>query len=149
MKTLFDPEAAKEVVARINNLSPGSTALWGKMKVDQMLAHCTRGLEMGTGDQNLPRPFIGRLIGGLLRSVYSNDKPFHRNSPTAPYLTVTDPRDFEQEKQKLFAIIQRFQTGGESKCTTHPHPFFGKLTPREWGIGMYKHLDHHLNQFGV
>jgi len=38
MKTLFDPEAAKEVVARINNLTPNSTALWGKMKVDQMLA---------------------------------------------------------------------------------------------------------------
>jgi hypothetical protein len=26
---------------------------------------------------------------------------------------------------------------------------FGKLTASEWNIMMYKHLDHHLTQFGV
>lgn len=40
-------------------------------------------------------------------------------------------------------------TGGEKVCTTHPHPIMGSYTPAEWGKGMYKHLDHHLRQFGV
>ncbi|MFD1127776.1 DUF1569 domain-containing protein [Paenibacillus provencensis] len=31
---------------------------------------------------------------------------------------------------------------------TNPHPFFGKLTSEEWSIGLYKHLDHHLKEFG-
>ena len=59
------------------------------------------------------------------------------------------PRNFEAEKQKIKDFIQKIQTGGENKCTTHPHPFFGKLTPTPWSIGMHKHLDHHLRQFGA
>jgi Protein of unknown function (DUF1569) len=43
----------------------------------------------------------------------------------------------------------RFAKGGAEGCTKHPHNFFGKLTPLEWATGMYKHLDHHLRQFGA
>jgi len=43
----------------------------------------------------------------------------------------------------------RFTAGGLGKCTTHPHCFFGKMTPMEWATLAYKHMDHHLRQFGV
>jgi transposase InsO family protein len=46
-------------------------------------------------------------------------------------------------------VIDRFVAAGPKSCTTHPHSFFGPLTPEEWAILMYKHLDHHLRQFGV
>ena len=39
--------------------------------------------------------------------------------------------------------------GGPGVCTNHPHSFFGRLVPEEWAVLMYKHLDHHLRQFGV
>jgi hypothetical protein len=29
------------------------------------------------------------------------------------------------------------------------HPMFGKMTADQWGRSMWKHLDHHLRQFGV
>ena len=45
--------------------------------------------------------------------------------------------------------FDRFVNGGPRVCTTHPHPFFGRLTPAEWAIQQYKHLDHHLRQFGA
>lgn len=149
MKTLFSPEAVTEIENRLNKLSPDSKALWGKMTADQMLAHCTGGFELATGENKAPRLLIGRLIGGLIKPFYTNDKPFKKNSPTDPSLRITDQRNFDKEKQKLQKAVQSFHKGGESICTSHPHPFFGKLTPREWGIGMYKHLDHHLSQFGV
>ena len=62
---------------------------------------------------------------------------------------VTDERDFVAERQRLVESIDRFAKGGAEACTTHPHFFFGPLTPTEWASLMYQHLDHHLRQFGV
>lgn len=78
-----------------------------------------------------------------------NDKTLPRNMSTIPTILIADNRDFEREKELLKEKIILFQNNGPEKCTTHPHPFFGKLTSEQWGIGVYKHLDHHLTQFGV
>jgi hypothetical protein len=71
------------------------------------------------------------------------------NSPTIPAVRITDEKEFEFERSELKRKIRAFQANGPEKCTTNPHPFFGKLTPEQWGKGTYKHLDHHLKQFGV
>ncbi len=149
MKNLFNQNDTTEILNRVDNLKPTSQRLWGKMEVAQMLAHCSKTLEAATGQKNLPRTFIGKVLGGIFKRTYSNEKPFEKNSPTNYYFKTTDQRNFETERQKVKEFIQEFQTGGESKCTTHPHPFFGKLTPTQWSIGMHKHLDHHLRQFGA
>ena len=72
-----------------------------------------------------------------------------RNAPTAKTLVVSDDRDLKMEQQRLSALIDRFAAAGPAGCTTHPHTFFGPLTPQQWAILQYKHLDHHLRQFGV
>jgi hypothetical protein len=149
MKTLFEKLAAAEILQRLSVLQPGSERLWGKMDAAQALAHCSAGMEMALGDTLPPRVLIGRLIGPLFRSAYSNEKPLQRGSPTHPSLIVSDQRDFAREQERIAGLVDRFSAAGPGGCTGHPHPFFGKLTPAEWGTGMYKHLDHHLRQFGV
>ena len=149
MKDLFQREAADEVVSRIDSLNPSAQRQWGKMDIAQMMAHCSVALDMAAGRLNLPRMFIGRLLGPFIRPIYSNDKPFSKNNPTDPKLVVSDQRDFAREQEQLKLKIRQFQQGGEAHCTTHPHPFFGALATQEWGRGMYKHLDHHLRQFGA
>jgi hypothetical protein len=72
-----------------------------------------------------------------------------KGNPTAKELIVADQRDFRREQEQLKLKIRKFHEGGEGNCTQHPHPFFGALTPYEWSRGMYKHLDHHLRQFGA
>jgi hypothetical protein len=72
-----------------------------------------------------------------------------RNSPTAKTLVVADKRDLAAEQKRLCGLIDQFCAAGPAGCTTHPHSFFGPLTPEEWAALMYKHLDHHLRQFGV
>ena len=62
---------------------------------------------------------------------------------------IADERDLGAEREKLTGLIERFSAGGVGGCTKHPHSFFGKMTPEEWAVLMYKHLDHHLRQFGV
>jgi hypothetical protein len=149
MKNLFEREAVDEVMSRIDGLRAAAPRQWGKMDVAQMMAHCSAALDMASGRANPPRIFVGRLIGPFVKPVYVNEKPFSRNSPTDKSLVVADQRDFLREQEQLKLKLRQFHEGGETMCTRHPHPFFGALTPQEWSRGMYKHLDHHLRQFGA
>lgn len=96
-----------------------------------------------------PRYWLGKVIGRFVNRIFYNDKPAPHNMSTIPTIRIADERDFETEKEKLKQMIVVFQRNGPEKCSSHPHPFFGKFTPEQWGIGVYKHLDHHLRQFGV
>ena len=150
MKNLFEREAVDEILSRIDKLQPASEHQWGKMNVAQAMAHCATTMEWAVGDRVEPRMFIGRIIGPLVKSkVLKDEAPMGRNAPTAKSLVVADERDFEKERQRLCALIDRFSTGGPQGCTKQPHTFFGQLTQEEWARLMYKHLDHHLRQFGV
>lgn len=149
MKNLFEKETSDEVIGRIDSLQPTAQRQWGKMDVAQMLAHCSRALDMASGKLNPPRMLIGRIIGSFVKPIYTNEKPFSQNNPTDKKLVVSDTRDFAREQERLKICVREFHQGGEPKCTRHPHPFFGALTPTEWSRGMYKHLDHHLRQFGA
>lgn len=149
MKNVFEPQTLEEIIHRINTLQPSGERHWGKMEVAQMMAHCSAALEVAAGQKFPPRIFMGRILGPFFKSVFSNDKPLKKNAPTDKSFLVIDRRNFEKEKARLIDLVTHFSTGGPANCTKHPHSFFGKLTAREWGSGMYKHLDHHLKQFGA
>jgi len=150
MKNLFEAARVEEVKQRIAQIRPDSARQWGKMNPAQALEHCSRGMEMALGDKNLPRVFIGRILGPIVKArVMANDEPIRRNAPTAKELVVQDERNLGTERTRLCGLIDRFAADGPAGCTAHPHAFFGPLTPDEWAILMYKHLDHHLRQFGV
>src|SRR5499425_197693 len=148
MKNLFEPKAAQEVMSRLEQLKPSAQRQWGKMDVAQMMAHCSAALDMASGKLVAKRTLLGRIVGPFVRHVLTDDSPFPRNSPTAKELKVGSC-DFEQEHERLKQCVRQFHQGGESQCTSHPHPFFGKITPLEWSRGMYNHLDHYLKQFRV
>ena len=149
MENLFEQETVRKTISRIDKLQPASQRQWGKMDVAQMMAHCSITMDIASGRLNLPRIFIGRIIAPFFKSIYTNEKPFGRNGPTGKELIVADQRDFAREQEQLRVKVRQFYEGGEARCTRHPHPFFGSLTPQAWSRGMYKHLDHHLRQFGV
>ncbi|MDB5106369.1 MAG: hypothetical protein JWP91_4058 [Fibrobacteres bacterium] len=150
MKNLFEAASVAEVRERIERLKPDSQRQWGKMNPAQALAHCAGGLEMALGELRPPRNFMGRLIGGVIKKLaLGNDEPMRKNTPTVKGMTIVDERVLGAERERVKAMIGRFVEAGPEGCTTHPHAFFGKLKPEEWGVLMYKHLDHHLRQFGV
>jgi Protein of unknown function (DUF1569) len=150
MKNFFEPATVQEVKDRMARLRLNSEHLWGKMNVAQMVAHCSGGMEWAVGDKKPPRMFVGRMLGVIVKPLaLKDDEPMRRNSPTSKDLVVDDDRNLDMERQRLRGLVERFALAGPKGCTTHPHSFFGRLTPEEWAVLMYKHLDHHLRQFGV
>ena len=150
MKNLFDPARVSEIKERLSRLSPNSPRQWGKMNASQAVAHCVAGSELPLGERLPPRVLLGRVLGWIIKPLaLKDDKPMRPNSPTVPGLVMDGDHDFELERERLYKKIDRFAAAGPQGCTSHPHSFFGKLTPEEWAILMYKHLDHHLRQFGV
>jgi hypothetical protein len=148
MHNLFEPAAAAEIIGRIEKLQPASEAQWGKMSVSQMLAHCQAPLETYFTETKTKRTLPGILFGKMVFKQLIGNKPWKKNLPTAKNFKIKDFRNFEEEKNKLIRAINRFSAEGYT-ITSFTHPFFGKLSSQEYALFNYRHLDHHLHQFGV
>lgn len=149
MKTIFETATKDETITRLERLQASNSRLWGKMNAAQMLAHCSAALEMANGTKTPPRVLIGWVLGPFFKTAYLGEKPFPQGSPTDKSFIMSGEHDFEKEKAHLLELVRAFADGGEAHCTRHSHAFFGPLTPKEWGIITYKHLDHHLRQFSA
>jgi hypothetical protein len=147
--SLFDPGERAEIVRRIESLHAGSSAQWGKMTVAQMLAHCQAPLRVATGGLALKRGLFGILFGRLAKKSLSRPEPFKRGLPTAPEFVVRDTREFTRERDGLLVVVHAYGRSGPGGLTKNPHPFFGPMTAEEWDTLQWKHLDHHLRQFGA
>lgn len=150
MRSIFDRDHANEFVNRINSLNHQTQAQWGKMNVAQMLAHCQVPLKIASGEL-VPKvnPIVKFLFGKSAKRQLVNDPEFKRNLPTMNEAKISDERIFEQERSKLIALLENFQSKGPSGLTKNAHPFFGEMSVSDWDTLQVKHLDHHLRQFGV
>lgn len=150
MKNIFSPAITEELINRIENLSLDTKASWGKMSVDQMLAHCNVAYEMAFTDKH-PKPngLMRWMLKTFVKKAVVNQSPYPKNSRTAPAFLITDARNFKEEKQRLIEFLKKSSDLGESHFEGKESLSFGKMTAQEWNNLFYKHLDHHLTQFGV
>lgn len=150
MKNIFDQAVTNEVIERINQLNPSSKPNWGKMSVDQMLAHCNVTYEMDLEDKHpKPKGLMKWMLKTFVKKVVVSEKPYKHNSRTAPVFLITNEKDFNLEKDRLVDYIVKVQELGSDYYHNRESHSFGKLNKTEWNNMFYKHLDHHLTQFGV
>jgi hypothetical protein len=148
---IFTKEGSESVIARIQTLSPQQKPLWGKMNAAQMLAHCNVSYKFVYEQDQFKRPgaFMRFILKNLIKKTVVGDKPYPKNGRTAPAFIIPDERDFENEKAALITNISKTQQLGEQHFDGLENFSFGKLTKEEWNNLFYKHLDHHLKQFGL
>jgi hypothetical protein len=145
MKSVFEKNNYDELRNRLQKLTPGTTHLWGKMDVAQMLHHMNLAMEAPLGKiQTKGRPIFFMRI---FKSVLYSDKPFKKGDPTPKDFKITETYSFDTEKQKCISNLDEVYTRNINGNYL-PHVFFGRLTDEQWGKHFYKHLDHHLRQFG-
>jgi len=147
-ESLYSPQAYQTCLNRIEQLTSGSQPQWGTMTAAQMLAHCAEIQEVSNGKELKNTPFLAKLFKGAIRKMVFNDRPYPKSTRTHPQYRQTSDRDFEAEKQRLLVALAAF-VDASGEYSGPQHPIFGDVTPEEKGWGMYKHLDHHLSQFGV
>ncbi|MBK7642297.1 MAG: DUF1569 domain-containing protein [Planctomycetes bacterium] len=147
--SLFEKQDRESLLARLSSLRADSARQWGKMDAARMLAHCQQPLRVALGDLPLKRGLVGLLFGGMAKRSLLADKPWKPNMPTAPEFKLAGSGDFERERKALFALVQRLGEGGPAALTQEPHPFFGELSVEQWDTLQWRHLDHHLRQFGA
>ena len=149
MQSIFQPADCKALLDRIDKLQDGAPGQWGKMTVAQMLRHCQQPVKVALGELQLKHSLIGKLFGKMAKRSFLKNETFKKNLPTAPEFLVKTQPVFDHEKQQLKSLVQQLLTADQNAIAARVHPFFGKMNAAEWGVLNWKHLDHHLQQFGA
>ncbi|MDB5282047.1 MAG: hypothetical protein JWO06_1122 [Bacteroidota bacterium] len=147
----FEGGVKQDIITRLNNLTPETKRVWGKMNVVQMLTHMNDAFRISLGMKNAidtSNFYTNKIMFPV--AVYVLPR-WPKGEATAPELSQQElgskPRDFYTEVEFLKTMIDVFNEREESKLKSHP--MFGKLSKKQWRDLLVKHLDHHLRQFGV
>ncbi|MFM2392331.1 MAG: hypothetical protein RLZZ546_308 [Bacteroidota bacterium] len=150
LPNIFTLEIVDNLKTRINKLHAKSDPKWGMMNVGQMLAHCNVTYEMiYTNIHPKPNFFMKLILKSFVKKGVVNEVPYAKNLKTAPQFIIKEQKDFDVEKKRLFDYLDKTMELGESHFDGKASHSFGSLSTAEWNNMMYKHLDHHLTQFGV
>jgi len=147
MKTIFNPRDHLELHDRVQRLTMTQKPQWGKMTPLQMVAHLTDSLRMASGElEVVPKKVPIRF--SPLKQLVLYLLPIPKGLPSSPELIRRSPGDWSTEiarlREELNGLVER---GAEALAPSHPA--FGKLSAKQWGVLIYRHMDHHLKQFGV
>ncbi len=147
MATVWDAPVRADLVRRLQTLTPGHTARWGKFSVAGMVAHLNDATRMALGELPVPAKAAAFLRLAPVRYLVIHVAPFPKSAPTAPELLArSSDADLAPEQQAFAVLLDRL---GAATTLAASHPAFGPMTRRDWGVLAHKHTDHHLRQFGV
>lgn len=150
MKNIFDTTVYHEVLERINTLNQESQPQWGKMDVAQMLAHCSVAYDGIYEENQTPTGGFKKFMLKLfVKKNVVGEAAYKKNSRTAPEFLIVDKRDFSKEKEQLINYLTKTHDLGAAHFDGKESRSFGKLATNEWNNMFYKHINHHLNQFGA
>lgn len=151
MKSLFNPEDLEETRNRIFLIKENFEPKWGRMNAAQMFRHCDKILQVALGKLILPkRNLLIQTIGIITKiemKIFNNGIP--GNMPTFDKVKVSENCNFEKSRENLLKTLDEFIRKAEKNNLLSEHQLFGKMTKQDWGFLEYKHINHHLKQFGV
>ncbi len=150
MPTIRNKTVRSKLIERLKKLSTDKKPTWGKMNVHQMVSHLVQAGDLPFSD-SLPdksnffsRTFIKPLILYVL--------PMPKDVKTSPEMDQQEkgrePQEFNADIDRVIHSINRLGDLPVDQDCKH-HPFFGKMSAKEWAVIAHKHIDHHLKQFGA
>jgi hypothetical protein len=150
MPTIRNETTRTKLIERISRLRGNEKPLWGKMTINQMMSHLVQ-----TGDL----PFIASspdkssfVSRTLIKPLVLYVLPMPKEVKTSPEMNQQEngrrPLEFSADKDLVIESINKLGClAVDHGCLNHP--FFGKMSAKEWALIAHKHIDHHLKQFGV
>jgi hypothetical protein len=146
MPTLLNSAEREALLKRLRALPPAATARWGRLTAPAMLCHLNDSLRIALGDVPCKptHNLISRTLGKAL-VVNTDLKPPRGKIKTAPEMLASRPAAWDADLATCLQLVERVAAGKAGAV----HPAFGPLTPEEWGRMSWKHMNHHLEQFGA
>ena len=146
--TIHDEAKRARILARVERITPGCARRWGKMTIEQAVAHMGDQLRMALGEVDGGSP-VGALRFAPFRFLILYVLPWPEGKAQAPQASfTTEPSALQQDVSTLRELIDR--VAAKSLDGEWPtNPVFGRMTGRDWGVLSHRHLDHHLRQFGL
>ena len=148
MPSLLDERDREAMLRRLALLTPSSERRWGNFSVGAMLCHLCESARMALGELPVKSKNKRAFQTFPLKHLALYVVPFPKGAPTARELLAGQPGDFEADRMRLLALLQKLASG-KKEGPGPAHPLFGPLSRQEWGTLGYKHTDHHLRQFSA
>ena len=147
-RTIFNAEDRAALLARLERLTPEAKAQWGTMTAPRMLCHLADSVRVGLGE--IPAKCKnGPLANPVARWLLAYVIPFPKaRAQTAPEMLTTQPSNWQSDLASVRdALRAAAERGSDGRWA--PHPAFGDVSGKLYGVFIHKHVDHHLRQFGV
>lgn len=150
LRTIHDDAVRADVLRRLDRLAPETPRRWGRMNAHQMVCHLADLFRFGMGERD--GPALGSRLHHTLVKWWAVTVPLRwpHGFPTARQFDQeregTPPDVFEADLADLIDLIHRFS---DPLTPLDTHPLFGPLKRSEWGRWGFRHVDHHLRQFGL
>ncbi len=144
--TLLNDLDRDQILDRLQRVQRDARPRWGSLDAQRMLCHAADQMRVALGD--LPskpvHTFLSRTLVKFL-VVNTGLKPPRGKIRTAPEMLTSQPTSWDTDLAACVELVKRVGSGAAGAV----HPSFGPLSPDEWGRLCWKHLSHHLEQFGV
>ena len=148
MGSILNESDRAAICTRLGSLSSSSASRWGRMNVTEMLQHLRLSAQMAVGEVEVESKNKRVFQVFPLKHLILYVLPFPKGAPTAPELLPNAAASFEEERAAVLSLLERMGAGSQDGAGP-AHPLFGPMSWREWGVATYKHVDHHLKQFGA
>ena|SRR5215213_6043692 len=148
MRTMWETQRQQEIRNRVARLRPDARGAWGKLSAPAMVCHLADSLKMALGEVAVAPKHLP-IRYAPLKQLIIYVAPFPKSAPTAPELLARSPAAWQTDVDELQALVDRFAARGRDTSAWPEHPAFGRMSHRAWGVLVYRHMDHHLRQFGA
>ncbi|MGL4630251.1 MAG: DUF1569 domain-containing protein [Leadbetterella sp.] len=150
LPNIFSETVSSQLISRLNTLNNTTAPQWGKMNAAQMLAHVNVPFEYAFENKHkAPNFFFKFMLKTFVKSGVVSEAPYKKNSGTAPDFIIKGDRDFDLEKNRLITYVKKMGSDDAKNYEGREYLPFGNMSATEWNNLFYKHIDHHLTQFGV
>jgi hypothetical protein len=147
MVSIWDESTRHQLLTRLDGLAADTPSRWGKFTCPGMLAHLNDSLRMSLGELT-PAPKHLPIRFFPLKQLIIYVLPFPKGAPTAPELIARrETAVWSGELTGFRELLGRLA----AKPAAGPwpdHPAFGRMSRTDWGVLVYKHVNHHFTQFG-
>ena len=146
MRTMFHDEHRQELLDRLRRVDPTRSPRWGRMMAGQVLPHLIDQMRITLGEVPC-NPIPGLLQYSPVREAALYWLPWPRGIKGPPEAFTTPPSTWAADLNTVQTLVDRLARRGPSGSWP-PHPRFGRMSGRDWGVFCYRHFDHHVVQFG-